>query len=425
MWFLYQIATVLTLLIAGPFLLIRRGRHYLGSLPGRLGRYRDSIPTAPVWIHAVSVGEVGVAHTLVQNLPEDLPLLITTVTPTGQSRARTLFENRATVAYLPFDLGSIVERFLNRFRPRALVLVEGDLWPLLLSRVQARKIPIAVVNGRVSDRSFQRMKRLEPFVGPLFNPVDRFGMQSDEDRRRLLDLGVPADKVFVSGNLKFETRRSVPNPSLVENLHQLAAGKPILVVGSTMADEEEAILEAFQQIGPDRALMILAPRHPERWSEVENLIGSRGLSVIRRTDLEQPIQRADVLLLDTLGELAALYETGIGCFIGGTLVPTGGHNPLEAALHGVAISAGPSMENFRDIAQAFDQRQAWQRVASPTELAKVWNQWLAEPEAAAALGRRGLEVVTENQGSLAATRDLIEPILGYEANDQGASEAHP
>ena len=412
MWFLYQIATTLALLIVGPFLLIRRGRHYLGSLPGRLGRYSGEAPAAPLWIHAVSVGEVGVAHTLIRGLPTDLPLLITTVTPTGQALAKRLFRDRAAVTYLPFDLGPIVEKFLNRYSPRALVLVEGDLWPLLLSRVKARGLPIAVVNGRVSDHSFRRMTRLKSLLGPIFGPVDRFGMQSEADRQRLLDLGVPVNRVVVSGNLKFETPTQKPNPELADALRRLAGSRSILVVGSTMSGEEEAILAAFRQIGGgDRVLLVLAPRHPERWNEVAELVKSAGVSLTRRTELDASSHPTDILLLDSLGELAAIYGIGLGCFIGGTLVPTGGHNPLEPALHGVAISVGPSMENFREIASAFEKGNAWQRVDGSDDLARVWNTWISEPEEAAALGRRGLGVIAANQGSLETTVALLEPLI--------------
>lgn len=419
MWFLYQIATTCVLLVVGPFLLLRRGRHYLGSLPGRLGRYTGDAPDAPLWVHAVSVGEVGVAHTLIRGLPAHLPLLITTVTPTGQALAKRLFGDRAAVAYLPFDLGLIVEKFLNRYSPRALVLVEGDLWPLLLSRVKARGLPIAVVNGRVSDRSFRRMIRLESLLGPIFGPVDRFGMQSEVDRQRLLDLGVPAERVVVSGNLKFETPTQKARPDLAEAIRILAAGRPILVVGSTMSGEEELILAAFRQIGGgDRALLVLAPRHPERWNEVAALVQAKGVSLTRRTDLKASSPATDILLLDSLGELAAIYEVGLGCFIGGTLVPTGGHNPLEAALHGVAISVGPSMENFREIATAFESGTAWQQVANADELARVWNTWISDPAEAAALGTRGLNVIAANRGSLQTTTALLESLVDLgAAND--------
>jgi len=412
MWLLYQLAMALALVVAGPFLLIRRGRHYLSSLPGRFGRYSDKPPESPLWIHAVSVGEVSVAHTLVQALPADLPLLITTITPTGQARARTLFEGRATVAYLPFDLAPLVGRFLRRFSPRGLVLVEGDLWPLVLDRVKRVGIPIAVVNGRVSDHSFRRLSRLKRLLGPLLRPVDRFGMQSDVDRQRLLDLGVETGRVIVTGNLKFETPHQKANPALAKTIRQLAAGRPIIVAGSTMSGEEESVLRAFHQVGGgDRALLVLAPRHPERWDDVATLIRRSELSLTRRSILDSATGSTEVLLLDSLGELAALYEVGLGCFIGGTLVPTGGHNPLEAALHGVAISVGPSMENFREIAAAFDDARGWSRVSDDSELALVWEQWLAEPATAAELGARGARVVASNQGSLATTLDFLQSLL--------------
>jgi len=426
MWFLYQIATTCVLLVVGPFLLLRRGRHYLGSLPGRLGRYTGEAPDHPLWIHAVSVGEVGVAHTLIRGLPAHLPLLITTVTPTGQALAIRLFGDRAAVAYLPFDLGPIVEKFLHRYSPRALVLVEGDLWPLLLSRVKARGLPIAVVNGRVSDRSFRRMTRLELLLGPIFRPVDRYGMQSEVDRQRLLDLGVPAERVVVSGNLKFESPTQKARPELAEAIRNLAAGRPILVVGSTMSGEEELILEAFQQIGGGaRALLVLAPRHPERWNEVAALVQAKGVALTRRTDLKASSPATDILLLDSLGELAAIYEVGLGCFIGGTLVPTGGHNPLEAALHGVAISVGPSMENFREIATAFESGGAWRQVANADELARVWNTWISEPAQAAALGRRGLSVIAANRGSLRATTALLESLVDLGASNDSSQPDTP
>ena len=413
MWFLYQIATALTLVVAGPFLLLSRGSHYLKTLPGRLGRYSGPVPERPLWIHAVSVGEVGVAHTLVRELPADIPLLITTITPTGQDRARSLFKDRAAVTYLPFDLSPMVERFLHRFSPRALVLVEGDLWPLVLQRVKRRNLPVVVVNGRISDHSFRRMARLKPLLGPLLGPPVQFGMQSETDHQRLLDLGVDPQRVEVTGNLKFETPPQKANPELTELIRAIADDRPILIAGSTMADEEEQVLDAFVRAGGGRrSLLLLAPRHPERWNDVAALIGKSGLSMARRSKAQNDSGRVDVLLLDSLGELASIYEVGIGCFIGGTLVPTGGHNPLEPAQQGIPVSVGPSMENFREIAAEFKRAAAWSQVQSSVDLAKTWTSWLDDPAAAAALGARGANVVLENQGSLAATIAFLSPIVG-------------
>jgi 3-deoxy-D-manno-octulosonic-acid transferase len=420
MWILYQAAVALALLLAGPWLLLSRGRHYLASLPRRLGRYAEA-PAAgtaeepgPLWVHAVSVGEVGVAATLARALPGDLPLLVTTITPTGQERARSLLGDRAAVAYLPFDLGFAVHRFFERFRPRALVLAEGDLWPLLLRGAKARGLPVTVVNGRVSDQSFRRMRRLRALLGPLLSRVDRFAVQSAEDAHRLAALGVPATRLTVTGNLKFETAPPDPQPALEGALREVAGGRPILVAGSTMAGEEEEVLAAFAAAGGgERALLLLAPRHPERCLEVEGLAARRGFRLRRRSRLPEAGGRgdADVLLLDTVGELAALYRLAAGAFVGGTLVPTGGHNPLEPARFAVPVVAGPAMENFRDIARAFDAAGAWARVEDAAGLARVWREWLGSPETARELGRRGAALLEAHRGALRQTLELLAPAI--------------
>jgi 3-deoxy-D-manno-octulosonic-acid transferase len=417
---LYQIATGAALLGAGPFLLARRGSHYLPTLGGRLGRLPPKPPgepgPRPLWIHAVSVGEVGVAATLARALPPDLPLVITTVTPTGQERARAAFAGRpgAAVAYLPFDLGFAVRRFFDRFHPRALVLIEGDYWPLVLDEARRRGLPVAVANGRVGDRSFGRMLRLRRFLAPLFGHVGRFGVQSAQDRDRLTALGVPAERIAVTGNLKFETPEPQLAPELEARVRALAAGRPVLLAGSTMPGEEEQVLDAFERLGGGgRALLVIAPRHPERWDEVDRLLAGRPVPALRRSRLPegQETQNAAVLLLDSLGELAGLYRLASAAFIGGTLVPTGGHNPLEPARFGVPTAVGPSMHNFRDMAESFDRARAWRRVADAAELAAAWGGWLDDPAAAREQGERAARLLEENRGALERTRDLLRPLL--------------
>ncbi len=411
MWLLYQLAMTAALMAAAPWLLIRRGGHYLPTVRGRLG-LEPAPPRAgrPLWIHAVSVGEVGVAATLVRELPEELPLLITTVTPTGQARARARFGERATVAYLPLELAPVVRRFFERHSPRALVLVEGDLWPLVLREARRRRLPVAVVNGRVGDRSYRRMRRLRPLLGPLLEPVQRFAVQGGGDRRRLEELGVEPERIVETGNLKFDSPEPPPAAAAEALVRRLAAGRPVLVAGSTMAGEEAQVLEAFAAAGGgEAALLVLAPRHPERWSEVGRLLERRGAAAARRSDGHG--KRPQVLLLDSLGELAGLYRLAAGAFIGGTLVPTGGHNPLEAARFGVPVAVGPSMENFADIAAAFDEAGAWLRVADAAALGTAWRRWLAAPDAAAELGARGRRLVEANRGALERTVGLLAPIL--------------
>ena len=427
MWILYQAALALVLLAVAPVLLARRGRHYLPTLAGRLGRAPAGGAAItdgrrPLWLHAVSVGEVGVAATLVRALPADLPLLVTTVTPTGQARARAELGGRAAVAYLPFDLGFAVARFFRRHHPRGLILVEGDYWPLLLRAGRRRGLPAVVVNGRVGDASLRRMRRLRPFLGPLFGPIDRFGVQTAEDRDRLVELGVATDKVVVTGNLKFDTPEPAENPELAGRLAGLAGGRPMLVAGSTMAGEEGQVLAAFAGAGGgDRALLVLAPRHPERCDEVAALLAARGFPFRRRSalagapeSLDRETVRPAVVLLDTLGELAGLYRHAAAAFIGGTLVPTGGHNPLEPARFGVPVAAGPSMTNFRDIADRFDRAGAWRRVADAGELGDAWRRWLDDPAAGREVGARAADLTASNRGAIARTLELLAPLLAPE-----------
>jgi 3-deoxy-D-manno-octulosonic-acid transferase len=417
-WGLYQLATGAALLTAGPFLLARRGSHYLPTLPGRLGRAAGAARvTGGLWLHAVSVGEVGVAATLARALPPQLPLLVTTVTPTGQARASAVFSSEgppggrpADIAYLPFDLGFAVRRFYDRFAPRALVLVEGDYWPLVLREARRRGLPVAVVNGRVGDRSFARLRRLRPVLGPLFAGIDRFGVQTEDDRARLMALGIAPERITVTGNLKYESPEPPRKPELEETLRALAAGRPLLLAGSTMAGEEEQVLEAHTIAGGGtRALLVLAPRHPERWNEVEALLAARGVAAVRRSGLSStPRPAPDVILLDSLGELASLYRLATAAFIGGTLVPTGGHNPLEPARFGVPVAVGPSMHNFREMAEQLDRAAAWRRAADARALGEIWKEWLDDPAAAREQGARAARLAEENRGALQRTLEMLE-----------------
>lgn len=408
---LYRLLYPLALLVAGPWLLATRGRHYLGTLKGRFTLERPRLRSRPLWIHAVSVGESMVAATLAGALPDRLPLLVTTVTPTGQRRARSLLEDRATIAYLPLDLGVTVKRFLDRARPRGLVLVEGDYWPRLLEESRNRDIPVVAVNARVGDRTFSRLRRARPLARWLLGPVERFGAQSELDRRRLEGLGVDPKAIRVTGNLKYEAPLPPRSEGLEALLGELAGGRPLLVAGSTMEGEEDDVLAAFQALESD-ALLILAPRHPERWDDVAGTIEASGCSFVRRSRPEEKGSgRPEIVLLDSLGELADVYRYAAAAFVGGTLVGTGGHNPLEPARFGTPVAVGPSMENFRDMARQFDRRSAWVRVRDARDLAAIWDRWLAEPAAARERGEKGRKLVEENQGSLQRTLGLLEPWL--------------
>ena len=303
------------------------------------------------------------------------------------------------------------------------MLVEGDYWPLLLRTVRRRGLPTAVVNGRVSDRSFPRLRRFRRLARPLFfDPIERFGVQTAVDAERLIALGVAPDRVTVTGNLKFDSPEPPLLPALARRLERLAAGRPILLAGSTMAGEEEQVLTAFRRLAEgertpgERALLVVAPRHPERFAAVAELLAAAHPDFVRRsgTDRERPA----VFLLDSIGELAATYRLASAAFIGGTLRPTGGHNPIEAARFGVPVAVGLSMTNFREIAEEFDRNRAWGRVASGDALGRLWASWLAEPETARAIGERGRALVTANAGALDRTIDLLAPLVAAARTQQ-------
>ena len=365
------------------------------------------------------MGEVEVARTLVRALGKTLDpadILVTTVTPTGQERARAGLAG-ADVDYLPFELGFSIRRFYARHRPERLVLVEGELWPLVLRHAKRRGNKIVMINGRISDRSFPRMHRLRPLLRPLLDPVDHFGVQTGQDRDRLVALGVDSGRVTVTGNLKFDAGAPPELPDLERAVRRLAGSRPILVAGSTMAGEDAAVLDALRQLGDLDPLLLLAPRHPERFAEAAEAATARGFRVARRSelDLAQTSPPTDaphqVLVLDTLGELATAYSWAVGAFVGGTLVPTGGHNPLEPARCGAPTCVGPSMENFREMAQAFDDAEAWRRVDGPKELAGVWREWIERPESARAQSQRAKALLDTNRGAVERTIRLLEQHL--------------
>jgi 3-deoxy-D-manno-octulosonic-acid transferase len=308
------------------------------------------------------------------------------------------------------------------------VLVEGDYWPLALELMRRRCAPVAVINGRISDRAFGRQRRFGRLNRLFYREVERFGLQSDDDRRRLLALGAPADRLVVTGNLKFDAPEPTRQPGLEAGLLRLAAGRPILVAGSTLEGEDEAVLEAFRRLGGGRrALLILVPRHPERWNSVDDLLSHSGQRHLRRSHLDTshldtshldtshldpgPLDPVDVLLLDSLGELAALYALATAVFIGGSLVPKGGHNPIEPALFGIPTAVGPSQFNFLDVAKLFDEAGAWRRVADAEGLAAIWKAWLEHPSAAKDVGERARALVARHRGAAVRSVALLAPTL--------------
>lgn len=442
-WLWYQAAYALLSLVAAPFLWMKKGgpkrdglRHYLSTIPGRS---TVDLPEAPngsqtVWVHCVSVGEAMVGSTLVkamlERLPEDVGVVVTTITPTGQRQARNglkrwIDDGRVAVAYLPFDLHPLLSRFHRRFRPAALVLVEGDFWPLALSDASGRGLPIAVVNGRSSDRAFGRQRKLGRIVDLIYRHVDVFGVQAEGDARRFAALGVDPGKLHVTGNLKFDAPPPEEKPELEETIRRLAGERPILVAGSTMASadgpsEEELVLDAFETVRESRdAVLVLAARHPERFGRVVELVAQRELPFVRRSEADETTESAPaVIVLDTLGELSRAYCLARAAFIGGTLVPTGGHNPLEPAQFAVPTAVGPSMHNFREMAAIFDRERAWARVDDAAGLARQWSAWLADESSAGAAGARAKKLLEDGAGATLRSLEMLDPILRKTTEDR-------
>src|SRR5688572_30504307 len=339
-----------------------RHNKYVGSFRQRLGYLPVSLNLDgddSIWVHAVSVGEVLAARSVITELRRRYPrlrLFLSTTTRAGQQLARRSVTDVDGVFYFPFDWTFSVCRTLNRVQPRLFVMIETEIWPNLLRECHRRGIRTVLVNGRISYRSFPRYKLIRPFFRRVLADVDRFCVQGDEASRRLVSLGADPSRITVTGSLKFDALEVIPTPGRgrerVLRFFRMSQGRPVLVAGSTLRGEEESVVHAFNRLrtaGPatvhgaaSNALLVIAARHPERFAEVERLCRQEGLSTVRRTELPIDAEpRADAVILDTIGELAEVYQIATVVFVGGSLVRAGGHNILEPAVFGKPIIFGP------------------------------------------------------------------------------------
>ena len=356
MFVLYEVVLSLVFLATLPFFLIigfLRGK-YVTNFPARAGFYRSRPDAHDVWLHAVSVGEVLASKPVIDELLRLRPetsLVVTTTTITGQAQARRIYAD-ATVTYFPLDFSFSVNRFLDHHRPRVFATMETEIWPNAVRLSRRRGMRLLLANGRISDRSFPRYRALRALLGPVLAMYDRILVREDNDRQRMLAMGAPAGRVETAGNVKFDYRPDTTPLPVADSLQHLIAGRRVLVLGSTMEGEDEELLPELERfIREHNALVIIAPRKPERFEVVAALLATTSLHFVRRSEMNGA--RADVLLLDTFGELARIYAYATAAFIGGTIAPFGGHNPIEAAAAGVPVCFGPSMSNFREIAAAF------------------------------------------------------------------------
>ncbi|MCU1254447.1 MAG: Three-deoxy-D-manno-octulosonic-acid transferase-like protein [Candidatus Angelobacter sp.] len=391
----------------------------LGFVPARL----NDAKSGSIWVHAVSVGEVLAVSHLIDELLRQHPerqIFVSTTTATGQNLARQRFgENR--VFFMPLDFCFAVRRYLNALRPQLIVIAETEFWPNLLHLAGKRQTSLAIVNARISDRSFPRYRRFKWFFGRVLSEVDLFLAQTAEDAQRLREIGAPTERVRVSGNLKFDIRPNT-QPSLVNGLHAaIRKDSPVIVCGSTAEGEEEPLVAAFKEVRQQfpGAVMILAPRHPERFEKVAALISAKGLAVQRRSVWAppHPINNGGIFLLDSVGELAAIYELADIAFVGGSLVPTGGHNVLEPAQYGAAILVGPHTFNFREIVSIFEQGGAVSVVSAET-VGQQFLSLLSHLEERQQMGRRAKDLFAKHAGATRRTLDALAPLLKQQEKGQ-------
>ncbi len=465
---LYSAALSLLLVLGLPYWLVRMAttRKYRAGLGERLGQVPQRLTNAAagkqvVWLHAVSVGEVLAASRLVSELDAALPgwvVVVSTTTLTGQRLARERF-GAERVFYFPLDLRFIVRKYLSALKPQMLVLAETEFWPNMLVACRERGVPVAVVNARISDRSLPRYRRLRSLWRRLLEDVEIFLAQTDEDARRLVEIGVAPERVAVAGNLKFDVRSAQDTPLTAAVRQQLPAGAKVLVCGSTLEGEENAILDCWPklQAACPQVVLVLAPRHPERFEAVARLLDASGARWIRRSDWlppagagpasagsaragltsagpaslssggeasgasPQPLAAGTVLLLDSIGELSSVYALATVAFVGGSLFGAGGHNPLEPAQFGVPVVMGESHENFRGIVVPMLEAKAI-CIVLPSQLCLVLEGMLLSDAEAHAMGERGRVVFASQAGATARTVEALLGILDRGQSDNGQSD---
>ncbi|HET9180733.1 MAG TPA: 3-deoxy-D-manno-octulosonic acid transferase [Candidatus Angelobacter sp.] len=422
MYILYSLLLGCAALISLPWWLLQMARlgKYRAGFRQRMGAVPPWLQPAGnegcIWIHAVSVGEVLAISRLVGELSRQYPekrIFVSTTTATGQALAQQRF-GEGRVFYMPLDFHFALRPYLTTLRPGVLILAETEFWPNLLHLAGKRGAAVAVVNARISDRSFPRYRRLRWFFSRVISNVDLFLAQTEEDARRLKEIGAPEECIAVSGNLKFDIRLSAGSP-LTASLHTaIAADSPVIVCGSTAEGEEEQVITAFRQVLHQfpKTIMILAPRHPERFEKVSELIASSGLKLTRRSawQPEAPLPPGSIFLLDSVGELASVYELANVAFVGGSLVPLGGHNILEPAQHGVPVLTGPHTFNFREIVRIFEQGGGL-RVVTAENFGAVLIELLGSASERDILGRRAHELFAQNTGATEKTMAALQPLL--------------
>jgi 3-deoxy-D-manno-octulosonic-acid transferase len=446
MYAIYSLLTAAGMLLLSPYFLLRGliQKKYLSNLPERFGRkfppglVEGSSPDSnqkSIWIHAVSVGEVLAVLPLAQRLKKKYPqrrLVVSTTTLTGQKLARERMQFADAIFFFPMDWRGPVRRAISAANPAAVIIVETEIWPNFMRECRRKNVPVAFVNGRLSERSFRGFKRalsysagtLAGFLKQVLSDAAIYLMQSRDDAERLIALGAPADRVTVTGNLKYDLAEPDASPLSAWLEAEVARSdrRPVIVAGSVLANEEARVLEAFAKVEGEfpRALLILAPRKPEQFDHAAVIVADSGHKLLRRSDLSLNgagssalTEAGKVMLLDSIGELAGLYRLADVVFVGGSLVPSGGHNILEPAAFGKVPIYGPSMENFREMAAKFLAAGAAIQVNDPEELGAAWRSLLKDAKSAQRMGASARRLVDQNRGATDRVLEQLESVLGF------------
>lgn len=412
----------LVLMLAWPVVRVRlwcRGRResgYRERVAERFGQVPAAVQPGALWVHAVSAGETIAAVPMIERLAQaypDVPLLVTTMTPTGSGEVTRRLGDKVSHCYAPYDFPWAVDAFLDSARPRALILVETELWPNLVLRSRRRGIPVALVNGRLSERSARGYARIGALVESMLKAVDLIACQSEVHRSRFLALGARPDSVRVLGSVKFDLKLNDAQRTEAARLRLVwgLVDRPVLIAASTHPGEEEQVIEAFsllRQTIPS-ACLLLVPRHPVRASQIVELVTRRGFTVMRQTGPERWAE--DVVIGDVMGTLLTLYGVADVAFVGGSLVVQGGHNPIEAAVWGKPLIVGPHVFNFQAVVDGFREAGALTQVADAATLATAVCRLMSDRDVSAAQGAKGAEVVAASAGALDRTLDALAGTL--------------
>jgi 3-deoxy-D-manno-octulosonic-acid transferase len=430
MYFTYSLLTLLAFVLISPYFLYQAIRYqkYVGGLRQRFGYLPITLNVdgdESIWIHAVSVGETLTARALIAELRSRYPRLrvyLSTTTLAGQQVAKKQLQQLDGVFYFPFDFAFVVRRTLRIVKPRLFVMVETEIWPNILRLCRERGVKTAVINGRISARSYSRYRLVRPFFRRVLADIDRFCMQSEESAQRLVDLGADPSRVTVTGSLKFDSLQ-MPTPVAhgkprvgVLRCFQIGSHRVVVVAGSTMKGEEGPVFRAFARIKSmsQGALLIVAPRHAPRFDEVERMARDEGFTVVRRSQLRTDDDpRADVVVLDTIGELAQIYQLATVVFVGGSLADHGGHNILEPAVFGKPIVFGPHMHNFKEITETFLSNAAALQVQNEREFEETLRSLVTDPVSRARLGAAARALIDTNRGAKDKTLAVIDQLLPH------------